>query len=387
MAEALRAGRAEDGGMSSSLILLAVPVFFALIGVELWLCRRRGRRDYRFSDALANLSCGVGQQTIVTLVSVGLLVYVFLFERAAPVRLPPGAVSTWLACFVAVDFCYYWAHRASHRVNFLWAAHAVHHQSEDYNLSVALRQSWAQRAFFWPFFWPLALLGFPPAVLVTTYTLNTLYQFWIHTQLVGRLGPLEWVLNTPSHHRVHHGVDAAYLDRNHGGMLIVWDRLFGTFRAEGALPRYGVVQPLGSFSALRANLDPWRKLARMAAAEPRLSGKLLVFLRPPDWRSEASPPEEGPLRTDPGYVLHDVERPPSARALAAALFLAALVGAIAFLSAAPDLAAGPLWAGAAVLLAALTGVGALLDGRASPEPARPEVTSAGSPKGLPISPA
>ncbi|WP_438023333.1 sterol desaturase family protein [Sorangium sp. So ce233] len=373
--------------MSQSLILLAVPAFFALIGVELWLCRRRGRRDYRFSDALANLSCGVGQQVLVSVVSGGVLVYLFLFERAALVRLSPAAVSTWIACFVAVDFCYYWAHRASHRVNFLWAAHAVHHQSEDYNLSVALRQSWVQRALFWPFFWPLALLGFPPAVLVTTYTLNILYQFWIHTQLVGRLGPLEWVLNTPSHHRVHHGVDAPYLDRNHGGVLIVWDRLFGTFCAEASPPRYGVVEPLASFSALRANLDPWRKLARMAAAEPRLPGKLLVFLRPPDWRSEAAPPEEGPLRTDPGYVLHDVERPLAIRGLAGALFLAALLGAIAFLGAAPGLAAGPLWAGAAVLLAALTAVGALLDGRLLPAPARGEAPAASSPKGLPTSPA
>lgn len=373
--------------MSQSLILLAVPAFFALIGVELWLCRRRGRRDYRFSDTVANLSCGVGEQVLVSVASGGVLVYLFLFERAALVRLPPDAISTWLACFVAVDLCYYWAHRASHRVNFLWAAHAVHHQSEDYNLSVALRQSWIQRAFSWPFYWPLALLGFPPAVVVTTYTLNILYQFWIHTQLVGRLGPLEWVLNTPSHHRVHHGVDAPYLDRNHGGVLIVWDRLFGTFCAEASPPRYGVVQPLGSFSALRANLDPWRKLARMAAAEPRLLGKVLVFLRPPDWRSEATPPEEGPLRTDPGYVLHDVERPLAVRALAGALFLAALVGAIAFLRAAPGLAAGPLWAGAAALLAALTAVGALLDGRLLPAPARGGATAGRSPGRLPISPA
>ncbi|AUX35390.1 MULTISPECIES: sterol desaturase family protein [Sorangium] len=371
--------------MSPSLILFAVPAFFALIGVELWLCRRRGRRDYRFSDALANLSCGVGQQALVSVVSGGVLVHLFLFERAALVRLPPGAASSWLACFVAVDFCYYWAHRASHRVNFLWAAHAVHHQSEDYNLSVALRQSWVQRAFFWPFFWPLAFLGFPPAMVVTTYTLNILYQFWIHTQLVGRLGPLEWVLNTPSHHRVHHGVDPEYLDRNHGGVLIVWDRLFGTFRAEEAPPRYGVVQPLASFSALRANVDPWRKLARMAAAEPRLSGKLLVWLRPPDFRSAAAPPEGGPLRTDPGYVLHDVERSPLVRALAAALFLSALLGAIAFLYAAPGLARGSLWAGAAAIVGALAAVGALLDGPSSPE-ARGAPAAASSPKGLPIAP-
>ncbi|AUX45809.1 hypothetical protein SOCE26_073050 [Sorangium cellulosum] len=355
--------------MTPNLILLAVPAFFVFIGVELWLSRRRGRRDYRFSDAIANLSCGVGQQAIVALVSAGVFVYVLLFERAALVRLSPSSPAVWLACFAAVDFCYYWAHRASHEVGFLWAAHEVHHQSEDYNLSVALRQSWLQRAFFWPFYWPLALLGFPPVVLLTTYSLNTLYQFWIHTRLVGRLGVLERVLNTPSHHRVHHGVDAEYLDKNYGGVLIVWDRLFGSFRQEEAPPRYGVVKPLRSFNAVRANLDPWRRLWRMAAAEPRLRGKLLVYLRPPGFRSEASPPEPGPLRTDPGYVVYGPERPLGSRAGAAALFLAALIGALVLLHHAPELTPLPLWAGAVAIVAALTAAGALLDGRTAPAPA------------------
>ncbi len=351
--------------MSPSLILFAVPAFFALIGVELWLCRRRGRPDYRFSDALANLSCGVGQQVIVSVVSGGVLVYLFLFERAALARLPEGALWSWAACFVAVDFCYYWAHRASHQVNFMWAAHAIHHQSEDYNLSVALRQSWLQRALYWPFFWPLAVLGFPPGMVVTTYTLNILYQFWIHTQLVGRLGPLEWVLNTPSHHRVHHGVDSAYLDRNHGGVLIVWDRLFGTFCTEGR-PRGTAWSSRSPASARCAPTSirgggsrAWRRRSPASPASCSSGSGRRVAVRGDFAR-------RGLAAHRPGLRPSRRGAPGPARALAAALFLAALLGAIAYLYASPQMAAGPLWAGAAVLLAALAAVGALLDGPSLP---------------------
>src|SRR5690606_31238042 len=151
------------------------------------------------------------------------------------------------------DFAYYWWHRASHRISFLWAAHVVHHQSEDYNLAVALRQAWFTSLSSWVLNLPLAFLGVPPLVYGVCAALNTLYQFWIHTRLVGKLGPLEWVLNTPSHHRVHHGIDAPYLDTNYGGVFIVFDRLFGTFVEETHEPRYGTLDPIRSFDPVWAN--------------------------------------------------------------------------------------------------------------------------------------
>jgi hypothetical protein len=169
-------------------------------------------------------------------------------------------------------------------VNFLWATHAVHHQSEEYNLSTALRQSWFTSFTSWIFYLPLAVIGFPTGMFVLIYTLNTLYQFWIHTRAVDRIGFFEAFLNTPSHHRVHHGVDPAYIDRNYAGVFIVWDRLFGTFEREGREPVYGTVKPLGSFNPFWANLEPWVQLFALARSTKRLRDKVAIFLAPPEWR-------------------------------------------------------------------------------------------------------
>jgi hypothetical protein len=205
---------------------------------------------------------------------------------------------------VGVDFLYYWFHRFGHEVNAGWAAHVVHHQSEEYNLTVALRQGAFQQLFSWVFYLPLALLGFPPLVFLTCSALNTLYQFWIHTRLVGRLGPLEWVMNTPSHHRVHHGRNPKYIDRNHAGVFIVWDRLFGTFKQEDEEPVYGITTPLRSFDPLRAHFQHWLALARMAARTPRWLDRLKVFVKPPGWR----PAELGGFETPPEVDRASYER-------------------------------------------------------------------------------
>jgi len=194
--------------MESTLIVLSIPIFLAFIGGELLIARWRGRRLYHFADSIANLGNGIGEQVIQAFcipITVG--VYVAVYAHARLQTLTPSLL-TWTVLFFAVDFLYYAYHRASHRVNFLWAGHVVHHSSEEYNFSVALRQSWfGQQLTEWVFFLPLALAGFPPPMFLLIITLNTLYQFFIHTRLVGRLGPLEWFMNTPSHHRVHHGVN------------------------------------------------------------------------------------------------------------------------------------------------------------------------------------
>jgi hypothetical protein len=159
----------------------------------------------------------------------------------------------------------------------------VHHQSEEYNLSVALRQSWLQNVPESLFYWPLAIIGFPPAMFGTVFALDVLYQFWIHTRVIGRLGPLEWVLNTPSHHRVHHGINPRYIDKNYAGVLIVWDRLFGTFQEEVEEPTYGTVKPLSSWNPLWANLDGWVEIVKLARRAPRFVDKLKVWVAPPEW--------------------------------------------------------------------------------------------------------
>jgi len=195
-------------------------------------------------------------------------------------------VAAWVALILLVDLAYYFFHRASHRVNLLWAGHVVHHQSEEYNLSVALRQNWFEKVLEWPFYLPLAILGFPPLMFLAVSTANTLYQFWIHTRTVGSLGILEGILNTPSAHRVHHGINPKYIDRNYGGMFAFWDRLFGTWQREEQEPVYGTVKPLNSFNPLWANVHYFVEIGALVRSLPRLADKLKAPFMPPEWRPD-----------------------------------------------------------------------------------------------------
>ena len=263
---------------------LSIPVFFILIGIELAYSLYRKRKLYRLNDSLTNLSLGVGQQVTGVFMKGALFAgYLFIYEHWRVASLP-STWWVWVLLFLGVDFFYYWFHRMSHEVNALWAGHIVHHQSEEYNLSVALRQSWFQSAFSWVFYLPLAFAGFEPIMFLTISSFNTLYQFWIHTRTIGRMGPLEWVFNTPSHHRVHHGSNPKYIDKNHAGSLIIWDRMFGTFKEEDEEPVYGITTQLKSWNPVWANLHYWQELVNIAAHSRSLMDKLKVFLAPPGWQ-------------------------------------------------------------------------------------------------------
>jgi alkylglycerol monooxygenase len=280
-------------------IAVAIPFFFALIGVE-WLVLRRRGGGIRFDDAIVDLSCGITQQ--VTGLSVK-LVAVGAYLAAYPLHLldlDPAAASTHLLAFLGVDLAYYAWHRWTHESNLGWATHVVHHQSEEYNLAVALRQSVTSSLSSWPFYLPLALIGVPPAVFFLHSALNTLYQFWIHTEAIGRLGPLEWVLNTPSHHRVHHAINPEYIDKNYAGVLIVWDRLFGTFEPERAQPVYGTVTPLRSFDPLWANVALFAALAKDTRAATTWRDRIRVWTAHPGWRPAGLPacPPPAPIRRE-----------------------------------------------------------------------------------------
>jgi alkylglycerol monooxygenase len=269
-------------------IALAVPVFFVSIGVEIALAKRRGVSVYRFTDAVTDLSCGITSQIILLVwAATQLAIYGWVLEHAGLVRHWPTAWLPWVVAFVGVDLLYYWWHRLSHEVNVLWAAHVVHHQSEDYNLAVALRQAVLTSWTVLPFYLPLALLGVPTIVYATMVAFSTLYQFWIHTQLVGRLGgPLEKVLNLPHHHRVHHAINPQYLDKNYGAVLVVWDRLFGTYEDEVEAPVYGITKPLASFDPMWAQVHYWLEMARMSRAARRPADKLRAWLASPAWKPE-----------------------------------------------------------------------------------------------------
>ncbi|MCB9686346.1 MAG: sterol desaturase family protein [Alphaproteobacteria bacterium] len=275
-------------------IAVAIPLFFVSIGVELGVARVMGRSVYRFADAVTDLSCGISQQVTGVLMH-ALLVAPYLAVYALTPLRQGGAWWVHLETFLLVDFLYWAWHRFTHETNIGWTTHVVHHQSEDYNLAVALRQSITSSWSSVPFYLPLAAIGIPPEVFFLHTALNTLYQFWIHTELVGRLGPLEWVLNTPSHHRVHHAVNRQYLDRNYAGVLIVWDRLFRTFEPEVEEPVYGTVEPMNSFNPLWANLWWFAQLGSDTVAAASVGEKLKLWISPPHWRPSGLPPHPEPL--------------------------------------------------------------------------------------------
>jgi len=199
-----------------------------------------------------------------------------------------GAWWSWIILFLAEDCCYYWFHRTHHEIRALWAAHESHHSSRRYNFSTALRQP-LLTPFTGPIFWaPLPLLGFPVWMVLTAQAWSLIYQFWLHTEAVDRLGPLEWVLNTPSHHRVHHGKNLRYLDKNHGGVLIVWDRLFGTFAREDERVIYGLTKDITTYNPLKIGLHEIGAIAHDMGRAPTLAGKLGYLLAPPGWSHDGS---------------------------------------------------------------------------------------------------
>lgn len=358
--------------MPPNYIALAIPFFFVCIAVELLAARRLARPVYRFADAVTDLGCGVWSELAKLFLHAAVFAgYLWVYRRVGhdhgpfPLLGRAGALWPWLAAFVLVDLLYYWWHRLSHEVNLLWAAHVVHHTSEDYNLAVALRQAIATHFTAVPFYLPLAALGVPPTVYLTAHSFNTLYQFWIHTELVGTLGPLEWVLNTPSHHRVHHAINPRYLDRNYAGILIVWDRLFGTFVAEDAAepPVYGTVKRLGSFNPLLAQFHYWGELARTAWATGRPIDKLRVWLASPAWHPPdlpGSPPR--PVHRS-SYRKYD---PPADRATqiyVGAWFAAAVGLATALIFFEGRWSRARLLVGASLVVATLIAAGSLLERR------------------------
>jgi sterol desaturase/sphingolipid hydroxylase (fatty acid hydroxylase superfamily) len=275
------------------LVYYAVPLFLALLYLErsrLARARRAGAdlRGYFGRDTRASLGLGLAN-TLVSLAVGGLtLALYFALYRHRLFELGTGA-SAWLLLFFAEDFTYYWWHRASHEVRLLWAAHENHHSSEYFNYSTALRQSWTTPFTVPLFYWWLPLAGFHPWMVVTQISVSLIYQFWIHTELVGRLPrPFEAVFNTPSHHRVHHGTNVEYLDRNHGGILIVWDRLFGTFEPERAPVRYGLTKNLETFHPFRVAFHEGVAMARQARRARSLRHALGYLFAAPGWSPDGS---------------------------------------------------------------------------------------------------
>lgn len=260
----------------------AMPFFVIAMILELIYQVTSKRRLYRFTDLISNLSCGMGQQAIDVFLKIFVIAgYKFIYDHFRLFTVPVNFLTS-VILFILIDFSYYWFHRFAHRVNIMWGTHIVHHQSEEFNLSVALRQSWFDNIFNWFFYIPLAISGFDDIWFFALFSFNTIYQFIIHTKAINRLGILELFMNTPSHHRVHHGQNSQYIDKNYGGVFIVWDRLFGTFENEREAVVYGVTTPVYSTNPLRLNLSYWANLARNVKHISKAKNKLLYFLSPPN---------------------------------------------------------------------------------------------------------
>lgn len=284
-----------------NLIHKAIPAFIGLMGAEAVVARARGEDVYRdVRDARTSVAMGVvnvaGEMVMKRLTRA---INHWCYEHRL-IDLPLQGAARQAALIVLDDFLYYWFHRYHHEVRLFWAAHVNHHSSERYNLSTALRQSWATPWTKIPFFAPLALIGFTPQEIERAHQVNLLYQFWVHTELIDRLGPLEDVLSTPSHHRVHHGANLDYLDRNYGGIFIVWDRIFGTFERErdDEPVRYGILHNLGTYDLWTAEMHEFAAMLRDVVSASDLREALMSVWGPPGWSADGSSRTVEEMRAD-----------------------------------------------------------------------------------------
>jgi len=346
----------------AQIIVLVTPLFLLLIALEWWIGRKRGRNTYRLNDALSSVGLGIMSQLAGVLTAVITLgIYVAVYQHAALWSLPIDSPWVWVGALLLYDFLYYWLHRFGHTTALLWAAHAVHHQSEHYNLSTALRQTSSGWLFGWIFYLPMAVIGVPPLVFAVVGLIDLLYQFWVHTEQIGRLGWFDRWFCSPSNHRVHHAVNDPYLDRNYGGILIVWDRLFGTFQNEldGERCVYGTRDALRHWNPLVANAQVYRQLFRKMGQTPRWSDKLRLWGAPAHWQPPGAPvPESTPF--DPqARPRFDPPLSATRQALAVTAFLLLLSVTAAALWWAHQMSAWQQAAALALVTAGLCGVAQL----------------------------
>jgi sterol desaturase/sphingolipid hydroxylase (fatty acid hydroxylase superfamily) len=353
----------EGGLVFMDLIVTAVPIFTFLILFEMGISLWQQKSYYRVNDTISNISAGIIQQTLKFIPAfLGLVSYLYIQQHVSlwPEALGQNTWWMWLALFVLVDFQYYWFHRLSHRVNLLWSGHVVHHQSEEYNLSVALRQSFFQGIYAVPFNWPLAVLGFDLKMVVAVGALNTLAQFWIHTRAIDRLPAFfEAFLNTPSHHRVHHGRNPRYIDKNYAGAFIIWDRLFGTFEPEAEPVVYGITVPTQSWNPLRAQTETmgaiWQKVKHASNWRQRVG----YLVKPPGWEPDQATAEIPFEPRQPYNPTISWTR----KAAAIGLFLAALGMGLSFIINRETWALSTNLMVVGTVLISMIGLGVILDGQ------------------------
>ena len=289
-------------GTTTLLLAGAIPVFILTMVWEAWFIHKKAperlanAQGYTWRDTFASLSMGIGYLTISSVWKIALLpAYIWLYQMRL-FDIPTSGAWVWVALFLTQDFMFYWYHRMHHQIRFFWSAHVNHHSSQHYNLSTALRQSWTAPFTSVPFFAPIVLLGFDPMMLVTVELLNLFYQYWIHTETVGRLGFLEKIFMTASHHRVHHGSNKPYLDRNYGGLLIIWDRMFGTFEPESKPVEFGLTKNINTFNPVRIAFHEWVHMLGDVSRATSLRNAWGFVVKKPGWDPKRDARPEQPSR-------------------------------------------------------------------------------------------
>lgn len=272
-----------------NLIHYAIPFFILTVIIEVILTVKVKLEDYEFKDAGTSITMGLGN-VIVGLFTKGMVFLIFMFLYKYRIFTISFSWWAWVLILFAEDFVYYWNHRIAHESRLFWASHVVHHSSKKYNLSTALRQTWTGGFYTFIFWLPLVFIGFHPLMIVTQMSISLLYQYWIHTELITKLPKwFEAIFNTPSHHRVHHATNPQYLDRNHAGIFIIWDKLFGTFEPEVEKPTYGLVSDINTYNPIKIAFLEWYAMGKdVLTSKTSLSKKFLYFLKPPGWKHDGS---------------------------------------------------------------------------------------------------
>ena len=280
-----------------NLIHYAIPGFLLLLVIESIVDAVMRRELYHVKDTFASLTMGTGN-VVVNLFAKAMVFGIFTIVHKFAIFHIGFQWWAWVLLFFADDFSYYWFHRTSHESRLFWASHVVHHSSQHYNLSTALRQTWTGSFYGFIFWLWLPLIGFQPVMILTMQAISLIYQFWIHTEVLRTLGPLEAFFNTPSHHRVHHATNMRYLDRNHAGTLIIWDRMFGSFEPEDMAdkPAYGLTKNINSYNPLRIAFHEWAAIWRDVRRAPTLKTKIKYIFAPPGWSHDGSTLTAGQMR-------------------------------------------------------------------------------------------
>jgi sterol desaturase/sphingolipid hydroxylase (fatty acid hydroxylase superfamily) len=272
-----------------NLIHFAIPFFIVTVILEIILTIKIKLDEYEFKDAGTSILMGLGN-VFIGLFTKGIVLGVFLFLYQYRFFTIPFAWWSWLILLFTEDLCYYWFHRISHESRLFWASHVVHHSSQKYNLSTALRQTWSGSFYSFVFWIPLLLIGFHPIMVMTQMAISLIYQYWIHTELIKKMPNwFEAIFNTPSHHRVHHATNPQYLDRNHAGIFIIWDKLFGTFEPEVEKPVYGLVKNIETYNPIKIAFLEWVNMFRdFSFSKTSFLNKVKYLIKPPGWKHDGT---------------------------------------------------------------------------------------------------